>query len=366
MQTKDRERIVVDDYVDLADRATRSSSTSRSRPGRSKAEPQIDREVGANVREVVGQPQHPASVLTEQARTRSCSEVTDEAPAASLAQFGIEVADVRINRTELPKGAEENVYARMRAERERLARKHRAEGEEQARTIRAEADRQARVRSRRGEREGRARSAARATREAARIYADAYAARPGLLRFLRSLEAYRKTLGEGTTLVLPPEHEFFRALNGGGRDLPPPPVATAPPPAPAPAARPSPAPDLEPEPEAPGRGAQSRPGRRERLRSRRAPAGGRRSSRRASSIAQGASAPNALPAVKLAPYSRASRKTKSTTTPWSAGTCQAPRLLHAQAERHREQGEQEHEQRARQALVQQRRERAGPRATLAT
>ena len=33
---------------------------------------------------------------------------------------------------------------------------------------------------------------------------------------MRSLEAYRKTLGEGTTLVLPPEHEFFRSMNRAG------------------------------------------------------------------------------------------------------------------------------------------------------
>ena len=255
VQTMDRERIVVDAFVIW--RIGDPLQYYKSFPtGMEKAELQIDREVGANVREVIGRHSIP-QLLTEK-RDEIMQEAT-KLSAASLHRFGIEVADVRINRTELPKGAEENVYARMRAERERLARKHRAEGEEQARTIRAEADRQARVTiaaakqkadTLRGEGDA----------EAARIYADAYGRDQAFYDFVRSLEAYRKTLGEGTTLVLPPEHEFFRALNGGGRDLPPPPVATAPPPAPAPAARPSPAPDLEPEPEAPGRGAQVPPG----------------------------------------------------------------------------------------------------------
>ena len=46
--------------------------------------------------------------------------------------------------------------------------------------------------------------------EAARIYADAYNADPEFYGFVRSLEAYRKTIGKGTTLVLPPDSEFFR------------------------------------------------------------------------------------------------------------------------------------------------------------
>jgi membrane protease subunit HflC len=103
----------------------------------------------------------------------------------------------------------------MRTERERLARKHRAEGEEQGRRIRAEADRDARVTVAEARRdseilrgEGDARSAA--------IYAEAYNADPEFYGFLRSLEAYRKTIGAGTTMVLPPSSEFFRALQNPG------------------------------------------------------------------------------------------------------------------------------------------------------
>ena len=61
---------------------------------------------------------------------------------AALAQYGISVVDVRIKRLNLPEQNKQSVYARMRAERERIARQYRAEGEEQALSIRADADRQ--------------------------------------------------------------------------------------------------------------------------------------------------------------------------------------------------------------------------------
>jgi membrane protease subunit HflC len=209
IQTRDQEGIVVDNYVlwRIADPV----QFYRSFPaGRSSAEPQIDQVVRASVREVVGR-YTLADVVTGK-RSEIMQAITSNTDSA-LGKFGIGVQDVRINRTELPQGTEENVYARMKAERERLARKFRAEGEEQARRIRAEADREARVivaNARRDAEIARGEGDA----EAARIYADAYTGNPELYALLRSLEAYRKTLGEGTTLVLSPQSEFFRYLDG--------------------------------------------------------------------------------------------------------------------------------------------------------
>ena len=101
----------------------------------------------------------------------------------------------------------------MRPDRERRARKNRAEGNEQARRIRAEADREARVIVANATRDAEiARGAGDA--DATRIYAEAYTEAPAFYAFLRSLEAYRKTIGEGTTLVFSPEAEFFQFLQG--------------------------------------------------------------------------------------------------------------------------------------------------------
>jgi membrane protease subunit HflC len=76
--------------------------------------------------------------------------------------------------------------------------------------------------------------------EAARIYAAAYSRDEAFYEFLRSLEAYRKTLGEGTTVVLPPGHAFFRSFHTGGSDLAPPPRVSTPPPDERPAPAPPP------------------------------------------------------------------------------------------------------------------------------
>jgi membrane protease subunit HflC len=207
IQTRDQEGIVVDNYVVW--RIADPVQFYRSFPaGRGNAEPQIDQVVRASVREVVGR--HTLADVVTGKRSDIMQAITSNTDAA-LGKFGIAVQDVRINRTELPQGTEENVYARMKAERERLARKFRAEGEEQARRIRAEADREARVivaGARRDAEIARGQGDA----EAARIYADAYSGDPDLYALLRSLEAYRKTLGEGTTLVLSPQSEFFRYL----------------------------------------------------------------------------------------------------------------------------------------------------------
>ncbi len=212
IQTQDRERIVVDNYVIW--RIEDPLLFYKSFPtGVAEAEAQIDREVRANVREVIGQRTLP-QVLRD-ARVEIMDEITGKSDE-ELERVGIRINDVRINRTELPSGTVENVYARMRAERNRLARKNRAEGEQEARTIRVSAEREARVIV------AEARSDAEAQRgvgeaEALRIYADSYSADPEFYTFLRSLEAYEKTLGKDTTMVLSPNSEFFRVFERGAR-----------------------------------------------------------------------------------------------------------------------------------------------------
>ena len=213
IQTRDQERLLVDSYVIW--RIEDPLRFFASFPGgMEQAESRIDEVVRADVRDVLGQRTIP-EVLTD-ARIEIMSQITKEA-SEELDGNGIAIRDVRINRTELPAATTQNVYARMRTERERLARKYRAEGDEQGRTIRAEADREALVTVAEARKdseilrgEGDARAAG--------IYADAYNEDSEFYGFVRSLEAYRKTIGKGTTMVLPPSNEFFRAFqapNGG-------------------------------------------------------------------------------------------------------------------------------------------------------
>ena len=139
------------------------------------------------------------------------SELTDR---AALSQYGLEVVDVRIKRLNLPEQNKQSVYARMRAERERIARQYRAEGEEQALSIRADADRQkeeilsvAYKQAEKTKGEGDA--------ESTRTYSQAYSKNPKLYKLLRTLEAYKKILDDKTTAILSSDSELLKILTRG-------------------------------------------------------------------------------------------------------------------------------------------------------
>ncbi|MFO8009842.1 MAG: protease modulator HflC [Dehalococcoidia bacterium] len=137
-------------------------------------------------------------------------EVT-ERTAQKVIEFGVDVIDVRIKRTELPENVEDNVFARMRAEREREAKKYRAEGEELALETEAEADRQATVimaqayrheQSLKGQGDG----------MAASVYAAAYEQAPSFYSLMRALEVYTAIMDEQTTLVLSTQSDLLKYL----------------------------------------------------------------------------------------------------------------------------------------------------------
>ena len=124
-------------------------------------------------------------------------------------EFGVEVVDVRIGRTDLPDATAQSVYNRMRSDRVAHAAQLRAVGEEQKLRIQAEADRERTViiaeaqrqsQILRGQGEG----------ERNRILGEAFGKDPKFFDFYRSMEAYGEALGEGTTMVLSPDSEFFR------------------------------------------------------------------------------------------------------------------------------------------------------------
>lgn len=207
-QTRDSEAPVIDHYViwRISDPLRFFSEFPQ---GMQQAAAQVDRVAGSDVREIIGQRTMQELVAT--ARNEIMDQITEQS-STRLREFGIEVRDVRINGVELPELTEGNVFARMRSERERVARKYRAEGDEEGRRIRAEADRDARITV------AEARKQAEILRgegdaESARIYAEAHQQAPEFYGFVRRLAAYRRTIGANTTLVLPPDNDFFELLS---------------------------------------------------------------------------------------------------------------------------------------------------------
>ena len=148
-----------------------------------------------------------AALLSE--RRASIMRTVREQVAREAAQFGVQIEDVRFMRADLHPDNSPAIFRRMQTERDREAREARAQGSEQAQRIRAEAERertvlladaQRQAQILRGEGDG----------EATRVYAEAFNRDPSFYDFWRSLEAQRKALAEGTTLVLSPDGDFFR------------------------------------------------------------------------------------------------------------------------------------------------------------
>jgi modulator of FtsH protease HflC len=124
--------------------------------------------------------------------------------------IGVEVVDVRVKQIDLPPEVSESVYNRMRAERDRVARDLRAKGAEAAERIRADADRQRAVILAEAYRDAE-QTRGTGDSKAIEIYAQAYSKNPEFYAFTRSLEAYRKSFGDSTNLlVIEPDSDFFR------------------------------------------------------------------------------------------------------------------------------------------------------------
>ncbi|MGN6848413.1 MAG: protease modulator HflC [Sphingomicrobium sp.] len=115
-------------------------------------------------------------------------------------QYGVQVLDVRIKRTDLPDGAPLSAaFDRMRSARYQEAQSIRAQGGKQAQIIRAGAD-----------------------AEAAQIYAASFGKDPDFYDFYRAMQSYKTTfVGDDpknpvapTTVILSPQNDYLKEFTG--------------------------------------------------------------------------------------------------------------------------------------------------------
>jgi len=163
--------------------------------------------VNSSVRKILGRTT--LQDLLSEKRTQIMADIS-QAVKTDAEQIGVNVADVRIRRADLPIEVMQAINARMKTERERDAKEFRAQGQETAQQIRAtaekektiiiaEANKQSEILRGEGE------------KEAIRIWNQAANRDPQFFAFYRSLEAYKKALkAENTSMVLSPDAEFFR------------------------------------------------------------------------------------------------------------------------------------------------------------
>ena len=213
--TRDKKNIVVDSYVEwrVAD-PNRFLQTVNDLTG---AEMRLHDTVWAAAAAALGNTDLSAlvSVRPEDVKVQDVMrQVTEQSRARAMEQYGIEIVDVRMKRLNLPAQNRESVFARMRAERERIAKQYRAEGEAEALKIRAEADKE------------KARIISEAYRDAekirgdgdaqsTRIYAEAYSRDPKFYKLVRTLEAYKKVIDPNTTAILSSDSELLKLLTQG-------------------------------------------------------------------------------------------------------------------------------------------------------
>ena len=194
--TVDKKAIVLDNYARcrIID-PLQFYRTMRSIPG---AQARLDDVVYSQLRALVG-----AYTLTEVVSSHRAvimKEVTNKV-SALMHNYGVDVLDVRIKRTDLPSENQRAIFGRMRAERERQAKQYRSEGEEESTRIRSDADRQRAVILAEAARAAEV-ERGKGDAQAAAIYAEAYNRAPQFYAYQRWLATLRSSLKENSRIVL--------------------------------------------------------------------------------------------------------------------------------------------------------------------
>jgi membrane protease subunit HflC len=202
--TVDKQRLTIDSYT-LWRIADLKKFVQTVPGGRTQAETNLDNIVYGLLRDVLGKKN-----FTDVLQRDFLTEVKQSAQT-QVADFGIQIVDVRIKRADLPDANAQAVYQRMISERQQIAQRFRAEGEQESQRIRSDADRQVTI----------IKADANKTSEemkgdgdaqALEIYANAYNQDEKFFLFWRTLESYKKTLETNTTLVLSSQADYLRLL----------------------------------------------------------------------------------------------------------------------------------------------------------
>lgn len=131
----------------------------------------------------------------------------------SIQDYGIKVMDIRIKRTDLPIENSENIFNRMKTEREQKAKQYRSEGLEEAQKIESNADKEATILEAKAYAEAE-NIKGEGDAEATRIYNETYNKDPEFYEFYKTLQTYKKTLNENTKIIIDSNSPFAKYLLG--------------------------------------------------------------------------------------------------------------------------------------------------------
>lgn len=131
--------------------------------------------------------------------------------AKELEPFGINLIDVQLRRIAYEASVEKKVYERMISERNRIAEKIRSIGKGEVAKIKGKLNRDLKEIESNAYRKSQ-QIKGKADAQAIEIYASSLGQDPSYYRFLRKLEAYKKTIPQNGHLILSTDSEFLKGL----------------------------------------------------------------------------------------------------------------------------------------------------------
>ena len=126
-------------------------------------------------------------------------------------EFGINIIDVRIIRSDLPSENSEAIFKRMKTEREKEAQELRSQGKQEATVIMASADREAKEIKSKALMEA-SRIKGKADAESTRIYSNSFSKDAKFYEFYKTLQVYKKSLPKQKILISTKDNEFLKIL----------------------------------------------------------------------------------------------------------------------------------------------------------
>ena len=213
INTFDKKRIIIDNYAVW--RVTDPKALITNARSLTNAEARMEEFIYSVLRTELGKLQYEEIINDEKSSRGSINDtVTAQVNKLLTADnYGIEVVDVRIRRTDLPTDNEQAVYTQMISEREKIAQQYLSEGDAEKNRKMAETDREVQELLATAKKDA-ALITAEGEAEAAKVYNQAFSKDPEFYSLYRTLESYKKTIGEDTVIILPSDSPYARILSG--------------------------------------------------------------------------------------------------------------------------------------------------------
>jgi len=213
INTKDKKRIIIDNYAVW--RITDPKLLISNAGTIEKVESRMEEFIYSVIRSELGRINYTEIINDEDSSRGSINDQVTERVNELLSNdnYGIEVVDVRIRRIDLPTENEQSVFTNMISDRESIAQKYLSEGDAQKRRIEAQTDQHVQEMLAKASKEA-ALIQAEGEAEAAKIYNKSFSQDPEFYSLYRTLESYKKTVGEDTVIILPATSPYANILSG--------------------------------------------------------------------------------------------------------------------------------------------------------